>query len=769
MDVTGTLSKSWFNRISGVAERHFARGVTALKKLAVPEARLLDYQDCKGRVEKMAAENRGADRLEAMRRWVEILVEQGKHPVVQPVMLTRPASPSHPDHEQKDGEEDEEDWQQLSALPSSSASGYLDKERAAGVGPAMYVDRGVEAGEPMSFRELFLRSNALESIIAGYSEEPPSSQEEEELLTQLVNACFGSSETENEELLRDVMALSRAQGQCKESGVAAGNIRAVSRNVVEAVKDLKRQAAAEVLEGKMGSLREEVAEQAATAALLHKFNSGASEPTGKVTRQRLVQGLLATKEVMALGEALCQLAVQHSRIVGSPGPSHHAELIDELQTRASHLALAVSKAEEKLEDNQQQRQDSQGFREQKVKEMEGVWSKVQEEIQGLQAERAVLLAELEKLDLFLTKAQAHRADLEEGRNVFDEGTAFTIQGLEHEADKLCGLQNQHEAEIAALAKCRQLVGRASFALEKKRREEQKEASLAVLSAAEEHSHAATRHLYFQRAQLQLLLRQLIFCASELSGLADKQSKMSRLGMEVLLPDVALQRHRLMHQYLDAECASQHHIQQVAEVCHKLEAVVEQASTAVPDPVPSNQEFENLAKSIHDMKLVFTALSRPEGLPAAGEKLPPILHAGQHRPDSAPDSKASSRVLSATCSHLDAIPANEGTSNPQLAVQSPTHSKAKEEQHDLGLDRLLDGDDSTASISHASEVETQEITPASSLNSAVSVDDLKLQNEPDPSPLPASETHQRDAQAPASKTPKPLSVSEPPEVPTSTLI
>jgi hypothetical protein len=38
-----------------------------------------------------------------------------------------------------------------------------------------------------------------------------------------------------------------------------------------------------------------------------------------------------------------------------------------------------------------------------------------------------------------------------------------------QADKLCGLQNQHEAEIAALAKCRQLVGRASFALEKKRR------------------------------------------------------------------------------------------------------------------------------------------------------------------------------------------------------------------------------------------------------------------------------------------------------------
>lgn len=67
-------------------------------------------------------------------------------------------------------------------------------------------------------------------------------------------------------------------------------------------------------------------------------------------------------KVMALGDALCQLAGQRSKVVGSPGPSHHAELIDELQTRATNLTLAVSKAEEKLEDNQQQRQESQGFR-----------------------------------------------------------------------------------------------------------------------------------------------------------------------------------------------------------------------------------------------------------------------------------------------------------------------------------------------------------------------------------------------------------------------
>ena len=48
-------------------------------------------------------------------------------------------------------------------------------------------------------------------------------------------------------------------------------------------------------------------------------------------------------------------------------------------------------------------------------------------------------------------------------------------------------------------------------------EEEKAAAEAVVAAAQEYSHAATRHLYFQRAQLQLSLRQLHFCSTELTG------------------------------------------------------------------------------------------------------------------------------------------------------------------------------------------------------------------------------------------------------------
>lgn len=54
------------------AERHFVRGVKALQKLAVPDGRLLDFQEAKSRIEKLGAETRGQERLETMQRWLEV-------------------------------------------------------------------------------------------------------------------------------------------------------------------------------------------------------------------------------------------------------------------------------------------------------------------------------------------------------------------------------------------------------------------------------------------------------------------------------------------------------------------------------------------------------------------------------------------------------------------------------------------------------------------------------------------------------------------------
>ena len=60
------------------------------------------------------------------------------------------------------------------------------------------------------------------------------------------------------------------------------------------------QAEVEDTDSKMEVLREEIAEQAATAALLHKFNYGAQQPAKDVTRKKLTQGLAATHQVSTI-------------------------------------------------------------------------------------------------------------------------------------------------------------------------------------------------------------------------------------------------------------------------------------------------------------------------------------------------------------------------------------------------------------------------------------------------------------------------------------
>ncbi len=68
----------------------------------------------------------------------------------------------------------------------------------------------------------------------------------------------------------------------------------------------------------------------------------------------------------------------------------------------------------------------------KLESMEGGLREVGEEIAGLDARRNALLAQLAQLEAQLAQAHARRADLEESRNVFEEGVAFSLDALQHQ-------------------------------------------------------------------------------------------------------------------------------------------------------------------------------------------------------------------------------------------------------------------------------------------------------------------------------------------------
>ena len=80
------------------------------------------------------------------------------------------------------------------------------------------------------------------------------------------------------------------------------------------------------------------------------------------------------------------------------------------------------------------------------------------------------------------------------------------------------LQHQHHlAENAALAECQALIQEAAKGWQATAKAAEQVSQSALQRAGQEYMHAATRHLYYQRALLQLLLRQLTFCAGELKG------------------------------------------------------------------------------------------------------------------------------------------------------------------------------------------------------------------------------------------------------------
>jgi hypothetical protein len=86
-----------------------------------------------------------------------------------------------------------------------------------------------------------------------------------------------------------------------------------------------------------------------------------------------------------------------------------------------------------------------------------------------------------------------------------------------QVDELAAEHRRHNAESAALQESRALLGVLSGEAPGTLAAAVRSARAAAHEAAQEFIHSACRHLYFQRAEAQLLLRKLLFCAAELQS------------------------------------------------------------------------------------------------------------------------------------------------------------------------------------------------------------------------------------------------------------
>lgn len=527
-------------------------GTKALQRLTAQE-HLQDLCVASQHLEATASGLRGEARVRTLQKWCTLLQEL--HPSNLPLLhcytvnALRPSSPRHASCDS--------DWQQLQLAPPdppdpnlghNAASLPLSQHQKPGHGSSprssvsvgaaqhshtpkgseqdfwasqvLYLDQECPDTEKelLTFRELFLHSYALENIIVGYLDAPTSQPEDRSVLTKLFGLCLTGDSALHARLVDALIDLSAVEAECRGVGTSAtlGPEQPALANVVaEAICGLKIQAECEVYERKMAALKADIGEQAADVHRNHKFNSGATEPTGEPSLTKLASGLVGTAEVMQLGSKFQQLSVLKAAQVAHRKQPQYGKYLAVAQAHTKRLDATVADLEERADTTQKQKADGEAFRERKLGEMKAAMHVVDEDVGGLEEQQAELLRQLADVQQQITAAKANRADMEEGCHVFQEGNAFTLEALQHKVDEL-SLQHRHRlAEHAALAECQCLIQEASSGWQVTAQAEDESTHATSQQAAQEFMHAATRHLYYQRALLQLLLRQLTFCVTEL--------------------------------------------------------------------------------------------------------------------------------------------------------------------------------------------------------------------------------------------------------------
>ncbi len=110
----------------------------------------------------------------------------------------------------------------------------------------------------------------------------------------------------------------------------------------------------------------------------------------------------------------------------------------------------------------------------------------------------------------------HRVNIERD-NMELSSSHVKCLGYLGQVDELAAAHRRYNAESTALQEGRVLLGVLSGEAPAMLDAAVRCARAAAAEAAQEFIHSACRHLYFQRAEAQLLLRKLLFCAAELQS------------------------------------------------------------------------------------------------------------------------------------------------------------------------------------------------------------------------------------------------------------
>ncbi|KAK6156202.1 hypothetical protein DH2020_010450 [Rehmannia glutinosa] len=366
------------------------------------------------RLEEASVSCRGRERVELMRRWVAVLKEIEKSSGIT-----------------FEDKETSNEQHQLLEDP---------KESPRRQSMVLYYDPDT-GGEPMTFRDVFLYSQALEGISICMILEAPN-EDEVSLLLELFRLCLTGGKEVHNAIVSSIQDLAKAFSSYQDEVLVKRE--ELLQFAEGAITGLKVNADLQRIDAEVSTLKKQLELRASQehGDDGHRTNlKQSTAPTIEALKDALahirvcsrLEGLLLKKKALKYGDT----TEIHSQKVVLQDEGMDSSTQDSIPIKSKSCWL--------------QKEDALKFRVSKASEVSEIEKELAAEISGLEKQREELEAQLMKVNTSLSAAQARLRNVTEERDQFFEANDQIVAHLKTKEDELAKSIDSCQAEVNVLS------------------------------------------------------------------------------------------------------------------------------------------------------------------------------------------------------------------------------------------------------------------------------------------------------------------------------